>query len=480
MRNSAIIQYLVDKKDILKTIRGILISYKPVVLKDTPKIQNIHYIESYEIYLMILLNHSPIFQNFLLYNTQNTLGKVSSSLISNITIIPSSKNPYITTHAKNVQENYYEIIIYLPKELIIELTEHYHKNGYFCYSRHMLASEEHIHENSTDVLEEIVQNYNYEETKEHAQIIKKYIKYPESSLDYILNKFKQFRDLNIEIKKRILNLEFTNIVIKEYNPTLKNIEKLAKQIKKGMAKKQQKILDEISSNIEHLQNRLEEANIEYNKIVNEIISIEQNDLKKDKIQRVLSNSQINNVYQNDHYLYIQTNPLILNYDEKKKHAHDRLKKLKENEKLTIGRHEIKIDLNTFSPRYRPLDKIRNHHIENLRCFGTFGEHIQKAQRERNLAKLVSLNLQLIRHVTIGDPTGNNTIDDALLVDKNNMIHYNDTKYYFSEFFTHREAIENGTYKSGVHAKDIHKEAEKNRKSIIEALKEEEENENEEL
>ncbi len=248
------------------------------------------------------------------------------------------------------------------------------------------------------------------------------------AFDYILKDFTPFNQLSPEVKSRIVSLEFINKQNKDIQINEENYEKIIESLRNGKIKEAQRRLDNHKDELNHLRRRTEEILENYNREVEIITGITHTDYDISKIKKVLNDNRIQHtlVDNEQNLLKILTRPIMLNYDENKKDTNNKLKALKKTDKLTIGMHEITIGLSDLNFRFNPVNNVRNHHIERYTCYGNFTNPINDAREANNIAKIISLTLQMLSHITIGDPAGNETIKEAIIVDKTDAIIHPET------------------------------------------------------
>ena len=171
-----------------------------------------------------------------------------------------------------------------------------------------------------------------------------------------------------------------------------------------------------------------------------LLGIESYTLDNDKLQRTFRDPRIQFIEVIDNYMFIKTEPIILNYDRNKVQAITRLKHLSPSHNLGIGRHTITINLSTFEISFTADDDFKNYHIEDYICYGTFTNHIADARKDMNLPKLISLSLQMLQYATIGDAAGNQTIHNAYEINSDNAVVFGDKAYYHHQFLNNYEKI----------------------------------------
>lgn len=244
------------------------------------------------------------------------------------------------------------------------------------------------------------------------------------SLDYVLAHYKPFKELSTKIKQRIVNLEFINKQIKEEIFVDTNLT----AIKNSLIEARKEGLNEENREIAHRLKRLDDELIElqkrYNNNVLMMSGFENIGLDEEKLKRVLSDPRIQSIQIGirNKKLQLFTNPIYLSFDENKKDSNTHTRKLKNGERLCIGRHLIEINLNNLSIQFNELNEgLKNSHVENYTCYGNFAEHISNARKNNDLPRLISLSLQMISHATIGDPAGNETLRNAIIVDKKESV-----------------------------------------------------------
>ena len=379
--------------------------------------------ESLILFNILLMKHSDIFQNFLIFQNENTDIKVyPHTLFEDIYIDCTSKKKYFELYYDDTQ-----------KKLFINI------NSLKPTMDHIInqiigLSDKSIPIQYGNILELILTN---KLTLPQDQTIHPFY----SSIDHVLNDIPLFKKLNIEIKKRILNGEFLAKYTKEESIKELDIDKLEKQIVNSKLKGIEEKEENLQRAYTRLQNDINNRILELQEVQMQKYAIKTaNYINKDKLKRVIQDSRIKKIEIHENSLYIYTEPIILNYDKNKINQLPRLKNLNPKHNLGIGRHVIGIDLKHYYLTFTPVDTYRNYHIEDYNCYGTFNNPINDARRDLNLPKLISLALQMMQYATIGDQAGNVTINKAYELTDRNSIVYNGKEYYHHTFLEEHNKI----------------------------------------
>ena len=375
---------------------------------------------------ILLLNHSDVLQNFLIYYNEVNEEKITIASIFSAVVLREpneTENPYVNYKYDSDRKT---LFIYPSNN--IDLLDDLNSMANQLYNVGMSVK-------ASNILEYVYHRKLYIKPDFFNKIHPIY-----SSLDVVLKELPEFTKLNHEIKKRILNGEFLEKYNKEHTIKEINIDELLESIKKS----KKRILN---SEYQDLNDRYRNYKAEINhilenmqKIQMETIGIDSYTIDGNKLGRVLNDSRIHEIEIIDNYLFIRTEPILLNYDRNKVQAIARLKHLPPSHNLGIGRHTIQVDLRTFNLRFSPIDDFRNHHIEDYTCYGTFSNPIDDARREMNLPKLISLALQMLQYATIGDVAGNSTINNAYEVTANNSVVHAGKEYYHHKFLDNYPSI----------------------------------------
>jgi len=243
----------------------------------------------------------------------------------------------------------------------------------------------------------------------------------EISLDYILSHFPPFKNLNENIKKRIVSNEFINQYIKRQTITDENLNLIRESVVDAKQYRLKEELDNAQRRIEEYMENVKNLSQKYNELLLHYNGIESTNIDVDKLSKVIKDPRIANIRLNkkNRSLDILTQPIYLSYDVDKKDTHRATKKLKNNEKLCIGVHLIRIELDNLNIIFRHLtEDYRNYHVEQYSCYGNFADPLNKARLSYDLPRTISLALQMISHATIGDPAGNETLNKAFVVSAN--------------------------------------------------------------
>ena len=222
------------------------------------------------------------------------------------------------------------------------------------------------------------------------------------------------------LRVRLMNNEFLSEITKEHDFDAEDAGKIMEQLKENAKEEIQKKLNSAKMDYQSLQNRMDEVLKEIHTFQEKLNHIDVKD-SSERFQRVLKDKRIESIKVIEKNLVIHTRPIKLSYDEKKAQKIPRIKNLPEGSALYIGRHKLNINFRTLSYETSPLDRFRNQHIQNFACYGNFSSELNEARKENKLDKIISLLLQAVQHVTIGDPAGRDTIEKAYVVTKENAV-----------------------------------------------------------
>ena len=246
----------------------------------------------------------------------------------------------------------------------------------------------------------------------------------ELSLDYILPHYKNFKTLNQNIKKRIIALEFINDYVKKRVINEENISVIRESIVESRKRRLHEDIESVNKRIDDHSNEIRKLSEKYQTLLQNYAGIESTEINEDKLKKAIKDPRIIDVKfsKRSQTIDIVTHPIYLSYDVEKKEANKHTARLKENERLCIGEHFIRISLEDLQISFRHLtDNYRNHHVEQYTCYGNFAEPLNKARIQYDLPRVISLALQMVSHATIGDPAGNETLAKAFVVNSNEAV-----------------------------------------------------------
>ena len=222
------------------------------------------------------------------------------------------------------------------------------------------------------------------------------------------------------LRVRLMDNEFLSEITKENTFEAEDADKIMEQLKENAKEEIQKRLDSAKQDYQSLQNRMDEVIKKIHTSQEKLNHIDVKD-SSERFQRVLKDKRIESIKVIENNLIIHTRPIKLSYDDKKAQKIPRVKNLPEGSTLHIGRHKLTINFRTLLYETNPLDRFRNEHIQKFTCYGNFSSALNEARKENKLDKIISLLLQAVQHVTIGDPAGRDTIEKAYIVTKENAV-----------------------------------------------------------
>lgn len=371
----------------------------------------------------ILARHSHVTLNYLLLFKKDNLSL--SNLVNKISIaLVSERSTYVNTIRINEEK---EINLYVSESIVNFLTD----------VKDIIFKQIGPPESFKNLMLSVIKVMSKEADK--------YL--PENlSLDYTLHGT-DFANLNNNLKDRCVKNEFLeeygNNNVEINNELVENIKTLIKENKTKEIKNQ---ITDILYNINERQLEIDNLLTIYYEKTDKLVAAENFEIDLSKLSRISKDSRIHKMYFNKRYnsIVIYTNPIMLNFEEAKKHTTNATNNLKENEKLCIGVHKIIIKLDGLQVSMEPLNRgLLNHHIERYRCFGQFGNSINEAKKNYDIPRLISLHLQAFSHVTLGDPAGNDTVNSAILIKKTGEV--KDSKEHYSTYFFKKEHIREEHY-----------------------------------
>lgn len=240
-----------------------------------------------------------------------------------------------------------------------------------------------------------------------------------------LTKITMFEINRFLYKNKIIAME-----PEEFKEKFEYLNKKSKEIAiKNETEKVEKIMQQITSEnmaiderIEHVC-ELEKMLKEKNRTLELLKNRDDHSGELEKFSRIAKNPLIHDINIKEDVLFIHTVPIFLNYDTNKINSlPSEVKPLIEKGlRPNIGTHIIKINLSNFGVRFEPKEGIKNYHIEDYNCYGTFESAFTDAKRNTDLPRLIALSLQILSHVTAGDSAGSTTLKKALYVDQDNYV-----------------------------------------------------------
>jgi hypothetical protein len=242
-----------------------------------------------------------------------------------------------------------------------------------------------------------------------------------STLDFLLKDIPAFTSLPEAIKQRIINCEFWYDQKQEL--TQQNIDDMCFLLLQEYNDQQTKAIYARMHSYNMSITQAEENISNYLMNLADLkdqLALHQVHTNTIKLERITYNPLIKRIHYEPNGIHIDTDLIFLNFDTSKtgllRNLSPNIEEAVKNGKLfCIGRHTIVINKALQIICSPMLTQYKNYHLEDYHCFGTYADHISVARKEGNIAQLFTLALHSLSSATIGDPAGNSTIRNALIV-----------------------------------------------------------------